>query len=103
MTHYNLFTTPQSTDFNLLHADGRPFDHAQYITDQAQAIKGAIEFEYRMLAKDREALDYHRERITILESSIDNHLISMGELTLLLCRMRAKYRELIRNGGQYNG
>jgi hypothetical protein len=103
MSHYNLFTTPQSTDFNLLHSDGRPFDHAQYITDQAQAIKGAISFELRMLANDRESLNYHRERITILESSINDRLISMGELALMICRMREKYKELKRNGGQYHG
>ena len=103
MTHYTINTIPDTTDFNLLHSDGRPFDHAQYITDQAQAIKSAISFEHRMLVKERESLDYHRERVTILESSINDRLISMGELALLLCRMRTKYKELARNGGQYHG
>lgn len=94
------FSAPDTIEFNLLHPDGRPFDHLQYIVDQAQAIKKSIDFERMMLGRDRESLAYHRERIGILESSIDDHLISMGELALTLCRMRAKYKELARNGGQ---
>ena len=106
LKEFNLMTKPiknhlvSSTDYNLIHADGRPFDHLQYIADQAQAIKKSIDFERMMLGRDRESLAYHRERIGILESSIDDHLISMGELALTLCRMRAKYKELARNGGQ---
>ena len=89
-----------STDYNLIHSDGRPFDHALYLTDQAQAIKKSIDFESMMLGRDRESLAYHRERVMVLETSINNRLISMGELGLMLCRMRAKYKELARNGGQ---
>ena len=94
MGHYSINTTPETTPYNAIHPDGRPFNERAYLRDTLRAYRRSALFALRQAQSYAESEAYHLEQYHRFKEARRQAYISAGELTLAQQRIIERGKQL---------